>query len=451
MAHRRHVKAYSVGELNSKVQWLLQNKVPPLWVVGEISNLSQRGGSGHVYFKLKDAQAQVDAVIWQTTRRNLKVALKDGMEVLVRCKVTLYEKRGQFQVEVLELEERGLGRLQRAFDKLKAKLESEGLFSPERKKPLPAFPRKVALITSPTGAAVRDMLKSILGRCPRITIYIYAVRVQGQGAYGEIAEAIARLNVEHRDLDLLVIGRGGGSIEDLWAFNEEVLARAIARSRIPLVAAIGHEVDTTIADLVADRSVPTPTAVGQVFPDLRELLRKLALAGDRLSRSINNRLAALRGRLDRLAASRLLQDPLTPIQRRAQRLDELCERMQQSLERALRSRREALDALARRRVLQDPAAPLAIRRERLTAIGQRMGAAGDRLLERGRAQLEKSAARLEALSPLRVLSRGYSVTLKAGQAIRNAEDVLAGDLIQTRLASGYLESTVTRSVGEGEK
>jgi exodeoxyribonuclease VII large subunit len=367
-------------------------------IVGEVSNL-RRPSSGHVYLTLKDAGAQIAAVIWRSTASRLRFNLEDGTEVVATGSVTVYEPRGNYQLIISSIRPRGMGALQLAFLQLKDKLEKEGLFRPETKKPLPFLPACVGIVTSPTGAAIHDILTVIGRRFPPARLVLRPVRVQGEGAAEEIAQAIAEFN-EWGGADVLIIGRGGGSLEDLWAFNEEMVARAIHASKIPTISAVGHEIDVTIADFVADRRALTPSEGAEiVLPKLEDLVASLGDLRDRLAGALRGQVELARSKLERLRASYAFRAPLEAIRLHEQRLDELA-----------------------------GAASLAVRRR----------------IESCRERLATAAGRLRALSPLHVLERGYSITrtLDTGGVIRRGSDVRPGDAVETILHQGRLISRV---------
>jgi exodeoxyribonuclease VII large subunit len=413
-------KVLSVWELTSDIKRLLEKSVGAVWVSGEITNLRAQS-SGHVYFTLKDVAAQLSCVLFRSSAAQREL-LGDGKKVLLHGDVTVYEARGQYQLIVREIEAQGIGALQLQFEKLKAKLAAEGLFAPERKRPLPRFPQRIGLVTSPTGAAIRDVLHVIQRRNPGLEIILASARVQGDGAAKEIAEAIRMLN-ELGELDLILITRGGGSLEDLWAFNEEPVARAIFESQIPVVSAVGHEIDFTIADFVADFRAATPSAAAEIITEgvfaSREFvmdapLRLQQLVRQKMDREIEN-FDSLVGRFERLHPRRKLDDSL-------QRLDDLQFSLLRGLKTAARSRGLILQNLAGRFLRAKPSLALKARRENLR-------------------QLEK---RLNALGPEQVLARGYSITTDTatGKVLRDAAKVKAGQKIKTRLAKGEISSQV---------
>ena len=388
----------SITELTHRVRRSLEDEFDHVAVVGEVSNL-RRPASGHLYLTLKDAGAQIAAVLWRSTAMRLRFDLEDGMEVVATGALTVYEPRGTYQIIISSIRPKGLGALQLAFLQLKDKLEKEGLFRPEHKKPLPYLPSCVGVVTSSSGAAIHDILTVISRRFPPAHVVLRPVRVQGQGAAAEVAQAIADFN-EWGGADVLIIGRGGGSLEDLWAFNEEAVARAIHASRIPTISAVGHEIDVTIADFVADRRALTPSEAAEiVLPKLEDLIETLDGLRGRLGAALRARLDLARERLRRLRASYAFRAPLDRIRLHEQRLDEL-----------------------------GSAATLAIRRR----------------LESCRERLATAAGRLGALSPLRVLERGYSITrrLDDGRVVRRASQVNPGQPIESILHEGRLVSRV---------
>ena len=389
---------YTVAELTKSIKRNLENTFGHVWLTGEISN-ARTPSSGHVYLTLKDDQAQISAVVFRNVARYVRFRIEDGLEVVAFGRITVYEPRGNYQIIVEKLQPKGEGALQLAFKQLKAKLEQEGLFDPSHKRPLPELPTRIGVVTSPTGAAIRDMLNVILNRFPHVQVLLRPVRVQGESAAAEIAEAVQDFNAWGR-VDVLIVGRGGGSLEDLWAFNEEVVARAIHASEIPVISAVGHEIDVTISDLVADRRALTPTAAGEmVVPERAALLDSLRTLKRRLGQALLTRLDLAKQRLESLLRSYALGRPMDPILQRQQRLDELSQRARVAVTTAL--------TLAKKRA-------------------------------------ETGAARLESLSPLAVLARGYSVTTSSdGAMVSDAQTVKPEDSIVTILHRGRLTSTVT--------
>ncbi|MBI3463311.1 MAG: exodeoxyribonuclease VII large subunit [Planctomycetes bacterium] len=391
-------RVWSVSELTSQIKDHLESEFTSVWLAGEISNL-KRYSSGHIYFTLKDAGAQISAVIWRSAASLLVFNLSDGLEVIVHGRISLYEKQGKYQVVIDQVQPKGMGALELAFRQLRDKLDKEGLFGREHKKPLPRFPRRIVVVTSPDGAAVRDMFQVIGRRWRAVEIWLRPVRVQGDGAAQEIAAAIAEVN-RLRNVDVMIVGRGGGSLEDLWAFNEEIVARAIFASRIPIVSAVGHEVDLTIADLVADRRALTPSEAGElVVPDEREIRHRLDQLAARIGRALTERWRGAKLRWEQLASRRTFYYPFDLIRGRQQRCDELAGRL-------------------------DRAAQF------------RLSKANDRLA--------RWAAALDGRSPLKILGRGYSLTTRADgrTVLKSAEEVVPGERIVTRLARGQIASRV---------
>jgi exodeoxyribonuclease VII large subunit len=391
-------EVYRVSELTREIRKILEASFGYVWVEGEISNFT-RHSSGHIYFTLKDENAQLRCVVWRTAKLHFPYDDPDGMKVVAFGAVTVYEKGGQYQLSVEAMKSLGVGELQLAFEKLKAKLAALGLFDPARKKPIPAYPRQVALVTSPTGAAVRDMISVITRRYPLVEIVLFPVKVQGEGASGEIAAAIDYLNLWGGP-DVIIVGRGGGSLEDLWAFNEEATARAIARSRIPVVSAVGHEIDFTIADFTADVRAPTPSVAGElVVPDRADLMARV----QRLSRAITTNM-------------------LRHLARRSQELLSLFSSYGlKRLEGRLRESMQRTDNLAR---------------ALLSAVVRR--------LETRKAALEGFSGKLEVLSPMNTLKRGYSITrsLPDGEILRDSSHVSPGSPVAVVLAKGKLLCTI---------
>ncbi len=389
----------SVSALTLLIKEVVEGTFPQVWVSGEISNFS-RPQSGHCYLTLKDDEAQLRAVIWRTTAQKTRCDLHDGLEVICRGHLDLYAARGSYQLVIEEIQPKGLGTLEQALRRLREKLAAEGLFRAERKRPLPAFPRRIAFVTSPTGAAVRDFLQVLARRWRGADVLIVPARVQGVGSAEEIARAIKLVNRLAQPIDVLVVGRGGGSLEDLWAFNEEIVVRAIHASRIPVVSAVGHEIDVTLADLVADLRALTPSeAAERVVPAMDDVLATLRSHQRCL-------ITALRGRVERA--------------------------------------RRQLESLSNRRAMRRPFDRLHELGRHLDQLGLRAARAVRHSLSRAERQLAAGAGRLESLSPLGVLSRGYSLTTRVqdGQLVQDAAQLEVGDEIESRFASGSAISRV---------
>ena len=443
-AARRDI--YTVSRLNREARGLLEAGLPSLWITGELSNLS-RPASGHWYFTLKDEDAQVRCAMFRTRNLAVRIAPRDGMQVLLRARVGLYEARGEFQLVVEHVEEAGEGELRRRFEALKQKLAAEGLFEAGRKRTLPRFPRRIGIVTSATGAALRDVLHVLRRRCCGVPVLVYPVPVQGAGAAREIAAMLA-LADRRREVDVILLVRGGGSLEDLWAFNDEALARVIAGVSLPLVTGIGHEVDFTIADFVADLRAPTPSAAAELaVPDSAGWLDALEAAGRRLAAAAAR---SFRQRTDALDHARHRLGRLHPAQRlgqHAQRLDELQARALGAMQREFRSRREQLLRARAELAACSPAA-------RVESLAQRIAHAGGRLAPAMRHRLAladgtlRSAARaLEATSPLATLARGYAIVTIAGSGavVRDATEAPAGTEVDARLAHGRLRARVIQA------
>ena len=434
---------YTVAELNGSVRLLLATHFGAIWVEGEVSNLASPS-SGHLYFSLKDMDAQVRCAMFRGSARSLGFRPENGMRVLVRAQVSLYEPRGDYQLVVDSMEEAGDGALRRAYEQLKQKLAAEGLFDPAQKKPIPVQPKTLGVITSPSGAAVRDILTVLKRRFPALPVIIYPVRVQGVEAKFEIVHAL-QLADRVQQCDVLILARGGGSLEDLWAFNEEIVARAIANCRIPVVTGVGHETDITIADLVADLRAATPSAAAEaVSPDQAAWLARFERLERQLARGFSQILALSRQRLA-FAIRRLDQaHPEKTLQRHGQRLDEMELRLRRSMDRLLERRSGQLAAAGARLQRHHPGHALAMAANGVADLERRLHASLRIELERRRQRLAFAGQRLQAISPLATLARGYSITtLKTdGRIVYRVADVEAGDLIETRLADGSVSSRV---------
>ncbi len=389
----------TVTEITRRIKNALRDEFQNLWVTGEVSNLTYHR-SGHVYFTLKDEGASIRCVMWRSAASRLRFRIEEGSEVVALGSIGVYEPQGNYQLMTTHVEPKGIGALALAFEQLKKKLAEEGLFDERHKKPLPFLPRRIAVVTSPTGAAVRDIIRTILGRFPAAHIILHPSRVQGDGAAEEIARAIRTLN-EMNEADVIIVGRGGGSLEDLWAFNEEATARAIFASAIPIISAVGHEVDVTISDFVADARAATPTAAGEmVVPAEEELRLALLQLGQRLALALRNSLQRLRAGLEALSISYALRKPAEMLGQRAQQLDELWRRVGREVQILLNAGGKALDA---------------------------------------------SKSRLESLNPLNVLARGYSITTLCGSGtpLKDTASLSPGETIETVLARGKIVSQVS--------
>ena len=389
----------SVSQFTTQLKGVVESEFSQVWVAGEISNFS-RPQSGHCYFTLKDDSAQLRAVIWRGTASRLKFELADGLEVVCRGHVDVYPPRGSYQLVVEQLTPQGVGALELALRKLREKLSREGLFDSDSKRPLPTFPRRIGVVTSPTGAAIRDFLEVLRRRWRGVEVLVFPTRVQGDGAAEEIAEAIQLANACRPQLDVLVVGRGGGSLEDLWCFNEEETVRAIAASKIPTISAVGHEIDVTLADLAADVRALTPSeAAERVVPSSQEVLELLQSRQVRMQSAMKSRSTELRNRLEALASRPALARPLDAVHNLGRQVDECSARLKASVGVYLRN-------------LQS--------------------------------QMATVSGKLETLSPLGVLGRGYSIThsQKTGRVVNSVRQMKQGEMIETRLADGIVSSTV---------
>jgi len=438
---------YTVSSLTREIRDRLETHFALLWVSGEISNLRQPL-SGNFYFTLKDAGAQLRAVLFKGNHQHLRYKPQEGSQVLCRGRLTVYEPRGEYQLVVDYLEPLGLGALAQAFEALKTRLQAEGLFDAALKKPLPFLPRRLALITSPTGAVVRDFLRLLRQRHANVEVLIYPVKVQGPEAAGEIAAALDGLTA-YPGVEVIVLARGGGSLEDLWAFNEEVVARAIHRCPIPVVSAVGHEVDYTIADFVADMRAPTPSAaVELVVPDKGELTRRLENLGVALARGLVRRLAGERRHL--MLMSRRLPDLRRYLTDLRLRLDDRAEVLLRRTRRHLRQQGHHLNLAGSRLILLSPRRRLEMWRPRLKQAGQMLLQRWQRVRQQHRRHLDYCHSHLSQLNPLSILKRGYAVAtlLPGGTVIRQATLVPLGANIRVQVAQGRLDCEVTEVAGE---
>jgi exodeoxyribonuclease VII large subunit len=436
---------YSVSRLNREVKMLLERGFGLLWLEAEISNLA-RPSSGHWYFSLKDSGAQVRCCMFRQRNMLCSFAAKDGQKVLVRARIGLYEPRGEYQLVIEHMEDAGLGALQRQFEQLAAKLSAEGLFAPDRKRPLPKVPKRIGVITSPTGAAVRDILHVLARRFAAIPVLIYPVAVQGASAAAEICAAIASAG-QRADCDVLILARGGGSLEDLWAFNQEILARAIVASQIPIITGIGHEIDFTIADFAADVRAPTPSAAAEiVVPDAEEWQASLRRIGARLQRALLRSMESRAQRLRWLSGRAALVSPTAKLAQQAQRLDELEQRLSRSMGRLLAERRFALGERRSALWQASPIARVQGAAARHKLLFARLRTAALDSLRRSRERLAPIERTLNAVSPLATLQRGYAIVVAAdGRILRNAADAAPGSLIEARLAQGSVRAKVEKS------
>ncbi|AGY92201.1 hypothetical protein SPICUR_06165 [Spiribacter curvatus] len=434
---------YTVSRLNQTVRALLEQALPLVWVEGEISNLA-RPRSGHIYFTLKDADSQVRCALFRNRALRLRTTPENGDQVRIRARIGLYAPRGEYQLIAEHLEPAGDGALQRAFAALKAQLDTEGLFDPAHKQSIPTLPRRIGVITSPTGAAIRDIVSVLKRRFPALPILIYPVPVQGTGAAAEVIEAIQRAD-RRQEVDALIVGRGGGSLEDLQAFNDEHVARAIHACTLPVISAVGHEVDITIADLVADERAATPSAAAErLSPDGEALARAIQQGYARLRQGLARTLGERRERITRLERRLSAQHPGRRLRDRAQRLDELDQRLGRAMTGHLETRAQQIGRLERRVQTQNPGVRIRRLSDSTVQMNQRLERGLRERIRRERARLEASARTLESLSPLGTLARGYAIVQPAdsGAVIHRAADVAVGDPIRARLSEGALIARV---------
>ncbi len=443
---------YSVSQLNRLAKLLLEDHFPAVLVEGEISNFACPS-SGHWYLTLKDANAQVRCAMFRNRNMFVRMKPKDGTRVLVKGRLSLYEGRGDYQLILDQMEETGAGALRKAFEQLQARLQAEGLFDAAHKRPLPQLPQHLAVITSPTGAAIHDVLSVLKRRFPALPVTIVPVAVQGQQAAGEIIAALQLVNRRQgclSDVDLILLTRGGGSLEDLWCFNDEALARAIHASALPVVAAIGHEVDFTIAEFVADVRAPTPSAAAELLSPHQDAWRqRLARVSAQLALLLKQRIQLLRQQV--LRAGKRLQHPGRRLQEQAQRLDELESRLRRGMHNLLQHKGSRVRLLRQRVATHAPDRQLALLQQRLDTRGHQLQRALRQRLQQLQARLQAQAHALHTVSPLATLGRGYSITSNTdGSIVSSYEQVGSGATIRTRLARGSIESVVLSSVPEAE-
>ncbi len=444
-------KVLSVAELTRSIRGLLETRFSAVWVQGEISNYKKHP-SGHQYFTLKDQRAAISCVIFRNTLPPFPSPLTDGMQVQVYGGVTVFEARGQYQLNVQILQSRGLGLLQAKFEALKRKLEAEGLFEQARKRALPKFPRRIGIVTSSSGAAIQDILNVLQRRAPNVEVLISPVRVQGAGAALEIATAIRELGALNpesfrgwKTLDVLVVARGGGSIEDLWEFNEEIVARAIFHSPIPVVSAVGHEIDFTIADFVADLRAPTPSAAAElIVPDVRDLERRVRELQNCLGKCWRDFLTRARSRLSAASEKALSRELSGRLRDAQQQLDFAKESIIRTLERRRTLERTRLTNALLALKAHNPARELAARRQRLQEIRRRLAECSKQRLTEVRERWDRVAGMLRILGPQATLERGYSITLTAsGKVIRRVAEAKTRTQVRTRVRDGEFKSTVS--------
>ncbi|RTE86193.1 MULTISPECIES: exodeoxyribonuclease VII large subunit [Gammaproteobacteria] len=433
---------FTVSRLNREVRGLLEQNFPSVWLVGEISNFS-RPGSGHWYFTLKDEQAQISCAMFRGNNMRVQAQVANGMQVMVRARISLYEPRGNYQIIVEHLEPAGVGLLQQQYEELKAKLASEGLFAQERKKPIPSV-QKLGIVTSATGAALKDVLAVLRHRDPSIHIIVYPAQVQGTEAPKLIRQALATA-IARNEVDAILLTRGGGSLEDLWAFNDEQLARDIANSPIPTLSAVGHEIDFTIADFVADLRAATPSQAAELLSaDRQHHIQNLNLLRQRCWRALNHILSNAKHKANYLQSRLMPLNPKFRIERQAQQLDELSARLQRSIQHRLRQEQTRTTQLQHRLGQQHPERAIKVEQELAQKREQRLMSSMVRLLNEKRRNLTSHNQALHLVSPLNVLNRGYSLTFdENNKIVKKVDDLQIGKSIETRLGQGRVVSTIT--------
>lgn len=445
-------KVYSVTELTGQIRRALESQLGEVWVTGEITNYKLQG-SGHAYFTLKDATAQISCVLFRSEPGINRALLQDGRHITARGQLTVYEPRGQYQLKIASVELRGEGALQAAFEKLKKELQAEGLFNQERKRPLPRFPARAGLVTSPSGAAIQDILHVVQRRNPGLQLVLASCRVQGQGAAREIACAIRLLNEFHRQqmqssehgLDLILVARGGGSLEDLWAFNEVEVARAVFSSEVPVVSAVGHEIDFTICDFVADLRAATPSAAAEIITEgVFSSCEFFAQCGSRLRMLCQQRMKDFTDAVQRCSRALDRLHPRRELETRQQRVDELEECLRRCAIQSLRHSAATQKSLGARLLALRPAVALASKAEEIASARRQLRASAASTLQQHRARLQGALHRLRLLGPEHVLARGYSITMQAatGAVLRQPSDAAPGDKLITKLVGGQIRSTI---------
>jgi exodeoxyribonuclease VII large subunit len=443
---------YSVGELNAKIRDLLENELVNVWVEGEISN-ARVWNTGHMYFTLKDSGSQIKAVMFRSALRYLKFKPDDGLKVVARGKVSVYDPKGEYQIICEHLEPKGLGALQQAFEQLKKKLQAEGLFDAARKRPLPALPRRIGIVTSLDGAALRDIIRVLRRRYPNAHLVLSPTRVQGEGAGREVAHAIRKIE-RIEGVDVVILARGGGSLEDLWAFNEEVLARVIAACKVPIISGVGHETDFTIADFVADLRAPTPSAAAELVVKRKdEFFGHIDRIGERLDAAMHHRLRRMETRLHGLEARPGFAGYRGRIAVRGRHVSELAAGLRQRMTQGIGRRARRHDQLRRSLDQFDPRHRLAAVRTRLVARDGQLQAAVRRRVAGLQHRFGALAARIDGLSPLAVLGRGYSVTWDGGRTriIRDAATLRPGDRVSVTVERGSFDATVETVTRDAER
>jgi exodeoxyribonuclease VII large subunit len=439
LMQQRH--ALSVSELTSRLRTIVEREFFDVYVEGELSNF-RRHSSGHWYFSLKDDSASLRCASFRMQNRMIRFVPEDGLHVIARGRLSIYDARGEYQLIVEHLEPVGAGALQLALEQLKKRLADDGLFSAERKRPLPILPRCIGVVTSPTGAAIRDILRMLKRRNEAVSVMIAPVRVQGDGAASEIARGLRLLN-SRKEVDAIIVGRGGGSTEDLSAFNDEVVARAIYNSRVPVISAVGHEMDITIADLVADLRASTPSAAAEMVASARdEMCARVAGLAQDARKAVRYRLLALRGRLADMESRRAFEHVESRIRSFSQRIDDAGYSMESALEAALKARRGRHTSLALRLSETDLRRAMAAHRSRLVDLSRKLQGSARSIIDRQNERISLAAGKLDSLSPLGVLARGYAIAFDSqGRIVKRADDVTTGDKVRVRVSDGDIDCT----------
>ena len=428
----------TVEQLNLRIKQLLEGQMISIWLRGEISNFKAHT-SGHFYFSLKDAKSQISAVMFRGFNSKIKFKVHDGLEVLVKGRISVYEPRGNYQILCEHMEPVGAGALQKAFEDLKNKLKAEGLFDPARKRPIPLHPNKIVVISSPTGAAIQDFIQIVTRRAPFLDVTLIPTLVQGEGAPEKIMEAL-QMAWKLPNVDIIVLARGGGSIEDLWAFNDERLVRLIAKSPVPTISAVGHEIDFTISDFVADLRAPTPSAAAElVAKSSKELGQRLSHLSHKLNSSFSHKLKDLKSRLENLKLR--LVDPQKSLQDLSLRNDELLNRLQSAMDTLFLRHRHKLEMLSEK--MPHPDVKLNMARREVSHRTKDLYTAMLKKMDRSRHKLESRMAVLDSISPLKVLDRGYAIVTQGEQVIRSAADVNANKPLGIRFGKGSVEVKIT--------
>ncbi len=449
MATSKDLDILSVSQLTRRIKSLLENEVGRVWVAGEISNFKE-SSAGHLYFTLKDEQSQVDVVMFRGRAGKLQFDPADGLEVIVHGQVSVYERRGNYQIICEQMHPKGLGALQLAFEQLRKKLAAEGLFDEEHKKPLPMLPRRIGVVTSATGAAIRDILNVIHRRFANVHVILYPARVQGEEAAPEIVEGIRGL--DRYGVDVMIVGRGGGSLEDLWPFNEEAVVRAIYEAKTPVISAVGHEIDYTLSDFAADLRAPTPSAAAElVVQEQQALTDRVRRAEQRLGAALERRLESARNRLAMANNSYAFRRPDEIVRQRRQRTDEARMRLEQALDEIVRDRKSRAASAARSLNLLSPWNQLRRSREGLSALVARLRGAGPAVIKEKRSRLRPVAAHLDALSPLKILGRGYALARRLDDKtlVRDAATLAKGDRLTLLFGKGGADVSVDE-IKEGD-